>query len=209
MNAKWMSLVAALGIFAASAAVGATPHVVNVPGYPTSAAQPIVCSTDLPAGTLIRAELQTTISSRDAQPGTPFFATVRAPIMDAKGTIVIPAGTQIAGRVRDVHRRGLFGHTRLAVSIEGFRMSDRFVPVSANLMQYDVTRHRTGLLRSEQTLLPGGSPVIVELTRPVPVALLMPPATHAAIGGGPQAHVHKGFALHGRPYTPMTPKPFF
>ena len=205
MNAKWMSLVAALGIVAASAGVSATPHVVNVPAYPTTDGQPVVCSTDLPVGTLIRAQLQTTISSRDARPGTPFVATVRTPIMDAKGTIVIPAGTRIAGRVRDVHRGSIYvGHARIALSIEGLRMNDRFVPVTASLMQYDVTRHRSGLLRREETLLPGGSPIIVELTRPVPVALLMPPAAQTAVGGGPRGHVHKGFGPRGL----LTPKAF-
>lgn len=57
---------------------------------------------ELGEGTLLRARLQTPLSTRDSQVGNTFLAELVQPVTD-HGVVLIPVGSQIKGRVSEVH----------------------------------------------------------------------------------------------------------
>ena len=53
------------------------------------------------AGTTIRANLDTPLSTRTSQVGDRFTATITAPVQDSGGNIIIPAGAKLNGQVTE------------------------------------------------------------------------------------------------------------
>jgi outer membrane lipoprotein SlyB len=58
----------------------------------------------VPAGTRMRVRINETISSKTARVGDRFTATVREPVYSANGAVVIPVGSEVAGRVDMVNK---------------------------------------------------------------------------------------------------------
>ncbi len=61
------------------------------------------------AGTLMRVRMNQTITSRTANVGNTFTATVTEPVYSTNGVVVIPVGSTVTGRVDGVKRAGKGG----------------------------------------------------------------------------------------------------
>jgi hypothetical protein len=102
----------------------------------------------VPVGTTMHLSLDVTLSTRDNEIGDAFTATVSAHVMDADGTVLIPAGATVRGRVTEVRKSGRVGETALlslafeAVSFEGESYPFEAAVVSANPER--VSRESTG-----------------------------------------------------------------
>lgn len=66
----------------------------------TSATVPTSVSGDVPAGTEIRATLDTPLSSKTSKPGDRFTATISQPVQSANG-VVVPTGARVEGEVSE------------------------------------------------------------------------------------------------------------
>ena len=89
--------------------------------------------TTLPAGTVLPVRFETTISSASSRAEDKVLAVVRENVLDPNGSIVIPAGSEIRGRVVSAQRAGkVKGRSYLAVSFDSVEVNGRVHRVSTN-----------------------------------------------------------------------------
>jgi hypothetical protein len=99
--------------------------------------------TTLPAGTVLPVRFETTISSASNRPEDRVLAVVRQDVLDDHGGVVIPAGSELGGRVVSARRAGkVSGRSYLAVSFDTVEVHGRVQPVST---------HRLGVLGRKGT----------------------------------------------------------
>jgi hypothetical protein len=104
--------------------------------------------TTLPTGTVLRAELNDTLSSTDSRPGDSFTATIRSD-RDGSG---LPEGTEVIGRVTAVRRASDRQPATVDVDFQSLRLPNgRSYPIDASLTSLDsssVRRTSDGRLES-------------------------------------------------------------
>jgi hypothetical protein len=89
--------------------------------------------TILRAGTVLPVRFETTISSASSRPEDRVLAVVRQDVLDDDGGIVIPAGSELGGRVLSARRAGkVSGRSYLAVSFDTVEVHGRVHSVSTN-----------------------------------------------------------------------------
>ena len=89
--------------------------------------------TTLPAGTVLPVRFETTISSASSRPEDKVLAVVRENVLDDEGGVVIPAGSELRGRVVSARRAGkVKGRSYLAVSFDSVEVHGRVHAVSTN-----------------------------------------------------------------------------
>jgi hypothetical protein len=85
----------------------------------------------LPAGTALPVRFETTISSASSRPEDKVLAVVRQDVLDDDGRVVIPAGSELRGRVLSARRAGkVSGRSYLAVSFDAVEVHGRVHRVS-------------------------------------------------------------------------------
>jgi hypothetical protein len=89
---------------AASTRFTSVPTYASTSGAARGGGPTTVCGPNVPTGTRFRARLDTPIDTANAVPGQPFYATVTQPIEISKGGTIVPAGTQVIGRVYDARK---------------------------------------------------------------------------------------------------------
>ena len=113
---------------AAPAAAAAAPAQAPPPP-PKPKPQPIV----IPAGTVIDVKLTQPLSSKTAQAGDPFTATLADPIV-AHGKTVIPAGATVTGKVVDAKSKGkIKGEARLELAATSISVHGKRYPIQASM----------------------------------------------------------------------------
>lgn len=105
---------------------------------PESAANPAGVVT-VPAGTEIKATLDTPLSSKTSKPGDRFTATLNQPLMATDGHIGIPSGTRINGEVAQAESGRVLpsvrGKGRLNLRFREFVLNDGTrIPLTATLV---------------------------------------------------------------------------
>ena len=96
---------------------------------------PALASRDvtLPVGTVLPVRFETTISSASSRPEDKVLAVVRENVLDDDGSVVIPAGSELRGRVVSAQRAGkVKGRSYLAVSFDSVEVNGRVHRVSTN-----------------------------------------------------------------------------
>jgi hypothetical protein len=87
----------------------------------------------LPAGTVLPVRFETTISSASSRAEDKVLAVVRENVLDDDGSIVIPAGSELRGRVVSARRAGkVKGRSYLAVSFDSVEVNGRVHRVATN-----------------------------------------------------------------------------
>lgn len=125
--------------------VQSPPNQTNV--TPNSGAGQMTVAGDVPAGTEIRATLDTPLSSKTSKPGDRFTATISQPVQGANG-VVVPTGARVEGEVSESDQ----GKTIPALRGKGtlnLRFRDivlpngKTVPLVATLVSVNSTRGKT------------------------------------------------------------------
>ncbi len=87
----------------------------------------------IPAGTVLDVKLTQPLSSKTAQPGDPFTATLADPIV-AHGKTVIPAGANVTGKVVDAKSKGkIKGEARLELAATSISVHGKTYPIQASM----------------------------------------------------------------------------
>lgn len=99
-------------------------------------------------GTSVSLTLDETLSTETNQVGESFTATVASPVYASNGTIVIPAGARVRGRITQVQKSGRAGETALlGLAFETVSFDGESYPLDATVTQADperVSRSSTG-----------------------------------------------------------------
>jgi hypothetical protein len=203
MRAISMVCAVALGAAGCGAArLSASTRYTSVPTYTSSSGggPSVVYGPDIPAGTRFQAQLNTPIDTRTTVRGQPFYATITQPFHGPMGGTLVPAGTQVIGRVyRASGSRRFFGHSHLAIGVEGLNVSGTYVPITGRVVDARVQSHRNNFIAPIHAQIPTGSTMAIQLDQPLPIAVLVRSevwraAVHRAAemrregqGGGPRA----------------------
>lgn len=86
----------------------------------------------VPAGTEVHANLDTALSSKTSRPGDNFTATVIEPINGQSGTVAIPAGSKIRGKVSNVEQGKVLASVRGKARMD-LRFDDVVLPSGTTL----------------------------------------------------------------------------
>ncbi|HEX7048662.1 MAG TPA: hypothetical protein VF188_00500 [Longimicrobiales bacterium] len=115
---------------------------VNVESEPQPAAQPAPpTAAAVPAGTLIRVQLNQTLSTRSSRVGQPFTATVVEPLVARNGQTVIPRGSRVRGVVTGLDRSERLGEqAAIRLDLQRIEIRGRSYPLSAEIVDADVER---------------------------------------------------------------------
>lgn len=135
MHDRAISLVVALSI--ATACTTRRPVVV-VPPAPAVESEPPKAT--IAAGTRLVATLDTPIDE-SSRVGDSFYATVTEPLVDERGVEVIPVGTKVTGRVREL-RVASGGESEFVLEVEAINVDGTTRPVSARIVSIDQPANR-------------------------------------------------------------------
>jgi hypothetical protein len=122
---------------------------VATPRQPTPSA-PRTVSMPVPAGTSMALTLNQELSTETNRVGDGFTATLSDPIVSADGTVLVPAGATVRGRVTHVAKSDRVGETAvLKLAFEAISFGGRSYPLQATVVEANPQR-RTRTTRTEQ-----------------------------------------------------------
>lgn len=144
MHTRSMLLLAALSIGTAPACAGRQAVV----GSPMASSSPQMATGGwIHAGTRLVATLDTPIGTDVSRVGDPFFATMMTPIVDEQGSVVIPAGAKIVGRVADLRTTRGGEPAVVGLEVQSISFAGASRPLGARVVEADVqatSRHPSG-----------------------------------------------------------------
>jgi len=111
---------------------------------------PRTVTSSIPSGTTFAVTLDETLSTDKNAAGDGFTATLREPILDSDGDVLIPAGATVRGRVTRVDKSGRVGETAvLNVAFESIGFGGKSYPLDGTVVAANPTR-RTRQSTAEQ-----------------------------------------------------------
>ncbi len=115
---------------------------------PTPAPQPRVVTSTAPVGTTFNIRLNEELSTQTNRAGDSFLATLDEPILGDDGSVVVPAGATVRGRVTGVQKSGRVGETAvLSLAFETVSFAGESYALDATVVRADperVSRESTG-----------------------------------------------------------------
>ena len=118
----------------------------------TAAAQPVEVS--VPAGTSLAIRVDQRISVKSSRPGDAFTGEVVSPVAGSDGSVLIPKGAQVRGRVDAAHKRGHFkGASELELRLTAIQLNGREYPIETA----DLTERKKGKGKRSAALIGGGA----------------------------------------------------
>jgi hypothetical protein len=120
-----------------------TPRTQPPPARPSQPApppaQPRTVTSTVPVGTSLAIRMNDELSTQTSQAGDAFTATLVAPIVDAMGTVLVPAGATVRGRVTAVAPSTRVGETAaMKLAFEAISFGGQSYPLHATVERADV-----------------------------------------------------------------------
>lgn len=101
--------------------------------------QPRTVTRTVPTGTTVAIRMNDELSTETSQAGDAFTATLRDPIVDADGVVLVPAGATVRGRVTAVAPSERVGQTAaLKLAFEAISFGGESYPLQATVERADV-----------------------------------------------------------------------
>jgi hypothetical protein len=101
--------------------------------------QPRTVTRTVPTGTTVAIRMNDELSTETSQAGDAFTATLREPIVDADGVVLVPAGATVRGRVTAVAKSDRVGQTAaLKLAFEAISFGGESYPLQATVERADV-----------------------------------------------------------------------
>ncbi len=121
--------------------------------------QPRTVALRVPTGTTISIRMNETLSTEQNKAGDVFTARLERPIVDADGTVIVPAGAIVRGRVTAVAPSGRVGQTAaMKLAFEAISFGGESYPLQATVQSADVQqRTRTSTAESAGKVAAGAA----------------------------------------------------
>jgi len=108
---------------------------------PAPAPEPRTVTSTAGVGTTMSLTLDQNLSTRDNTPGDGFTATIQEPVLDASGTVVIPVGATVRGRVTQVQKSGRVGEAAVInLAFESVSFGGASYPLEASVVKANPER---------------------------------------------------------------------
>ena len=114
-------------------------------------------SLTLAAGTRLALAAQDTITTRGANAGDPFTATVGQDVKDAAGRIVIPAGATVAGTIAAAEAAHANSTGILQLNVTSVTVRGVSYPIEASVVAMDTVRKGRGVTTGDAEKVGGGA----------------------------------------------------
>jgi hypothetical protein len=112
--------------------------------------QPRTVTMSVPSGTTLAIRMNDELSTEGSQAGDAFTATLTAPLVDAAGIVLVPAGATVRGRVTAVAPSTRVGQTAtMNLAFESISFGGQSYPLNATVERADV-QQRTRTSTAEQ-----------------------------------------------------------
>jgi hypothetical protein len=112
--------------------------------------QPRTVTMSVPSGTTLAIRMNDELSTERSQAGDVFTATLTAPLVDAAGIVLVPAGATVRGRVTAVAPSTRVGQTAtMNLAFESISFGGQSYPLNASVERADV-QQRTRTSTAEQ-----------------------------------------------------------
>jgi len=103
--------------------------------------RPRTVTLTVPTGTTFAIRLDETLATDQSRPGDPFTATLDDPIVSVDGTVLIPAGATVRGRVTAAEKSDRVGDTAvIKVAFESVSFDGRSYPLQATVVEANPER---------------------------------------------------------------------
>jgi hypothetical protein len=146
--------IAATFAVAVSATTAATPSL-TAPVEETATSQAEWREVTIPAGTILKVNLNTTVGSTISRVEDPVRGTLRSPVV-VRGVTALPAGTAVSGYVTDATRSGrVKGRARIALRFN--RIDPPGPDGSATIRTATVSRVAPGTKKRDAATIGGGA----------------------------------------------------
>jgi hypothetical protein len=121
--------------------------------------QPRTVTRTVPTGTTFAIRMNEELSTRTSKAGDAFTATLEDPIVDADGTVLVPAGATVRGRVTAVAASDRVGQTAaIKLAFEAISFGGESYPIQASVERADVqTKTRTGVAETAGKVAAGAA----------------------------------------------------
>jgi len=120
-------------------------------------APPPPASSTLAAGTRLALAAQDTITTRGANAGDPFTATVGQDVKDAAGRVVIPAGATVAGTIAAAEAAHANSTGILQLNVTSVTVRGVSYPIEASVVAMDTVRKGRGVTTGDAEKVGGGA----------------------------------------------------
>ncbi len=108
---------------------------------PRPSPQPRTVTLTVPVGTTFAVRMNDELSTKTSSTGDAFTATLSAPIVDASGTVIVPAGATVRGRVTAVSPSTRVGQTAaMKLAFEAISFGGESYPLQGSVERADVQR---------------------------------------------------------------------
>jgi len=114
-------------------------------------------SSTLAAGTRLALAAQDTITTRGANAGDPFTATVGQDVKDAAGRVVIPAGATVAGTIAAAEAAHANSTGILQLNVTSVTVRGVSYPIEASVVAMDTVRKGRGVTTGDAEKVGGGA----------------------------------------------------
>ncbi len=114
-------------------------------------------SLTLAAGTRLALAAQDTITTRGANAGDPFTATVGQDVKDAAGRVVIPAGATVAGTIAAAEAAHANSTGILQLNVTSVTVRGVSYPIEASVVAMDTVRKGRGVTTGDAEKVGGGA----------------------------------------------------
>lgn len=112
----------------------------------------------LPVGTTFAIHLDETLATDRNQPGDGFTATVQEPVYAADGSLLIPSGARIRGRVTGVDKSDRVGETAMIkVSFESIAFNGGSYPLDASVVEANPERRTRTTAKQQAAKIGAGA----------------------------------------------------
>jgi hypothetical protein len=115
---------------------------------------------DVPAGTMLWAQLDTPISATANQAGDQFTAVVGEDVRSSQGEVLIPAGSRVVGRIAELDPGQGTQPASVRLSVEALDMQGASQPLEGHIVQADVPQAQ-GQVRGRDVAIGAGAGAVL------------------------------------------------
>ena len=127
---------------------------------PREPAGPRMVTLSVPSGTTFAVNMDQEISTRNATAGETFSATLADAIYAADGTLLVPSGASVRGRITDVNASGRAGESAtITLAMDAISFDGNSYPISATVVDVPVRRVTRDSKKEQAAKIGGGAAV--------------------------------------------------
>jgi hypothetical protein len=134
------------------------PQQVEQMPAPTPQPQPRAATLTVPMGTSMSLTLNETLSTEHNKVGEAFTATLQHAVTDASGTVIVPAGATVRGRLTQVEKSGHVGATGIIkLAFEAVSFGGRSYPLDATVVRANPQRQNRTTTQEQAAKVAAGA----------------------------------------------------